>query len=224
MRRKRALVAWSSGKGAAYALHLARQRPDLAIAGLYTTMNAETQCALMHGADERLLGEQAIAVRTTINTRWLPAGWTDEVYAYALADEVRRAKQQRIEVVVLGDLDLSRETVKLRREEHFKGSSIEPVFPLWGRESSSLAEEMLACGMEAFVTCVDTRLLDRSFVGRKWDSSFIADLPPGVDPCGGRGEFHTCVTGGPMFRTRLRVTAGPPVDRAPFVFVRYRAA
>jgi uncharacterized protein (TIGR00290 family) len=220
MRKRRALVSWSSGKGAAYALHLARRRDDLSIAGLFTTMNSETECALMHGADEKLVGAQAVAARTALSSMWLPAGWTDEVYAFSMADEVRRARQQRIDVIIFGDV--AHEGVKSRREGHLVNSGIEPLFPLWGRESRGLAEEMLEARVEAFVTCVDTRLLDRSFVGRKWDAQLIAELPPGVDPCGGNGEFHTIVTGGPMFRARLRVTAGRPVDRAPLVYVRFR--
>jgi diphthamide synthase (EF-2-diphthine--ammonia ligase) len=220
MQRRRALVSWSSGICAAYALHLARRRADLSIAGLLTTMNSETQCALMHGADEKLLGAQAVAARTVLSTMWLPAGWTDESYAFAMADAVRRARQQRIAVIVFGDVAL--EAVKVRREDHFTGSGIEPSFPLWGRRSAALADEMLDAGIEASVSCVDTRLLDRSFAGRRWNADLIRDLPAGVDPCGGNGEFHTCVTGGPMFRTKLRVTAGKPVDRAPFAYVRFR--
>jgi diphthamide synthase (EF-2-diphthine--ammonia ligase) len=93
-----------------------------------------------------------------------------------------------------------------------------PVFPLWGRDTAALAGQMVAAGLEATVVCVDPQKLPRSFAGRAFDRAFLSDLPPGVDPCGENGEFHTCVTGGPMFATRLRVAAGEIVERDGFVF------
>jgi uncharacterized protein (TIGR00290 family) len=219
MGRRRTLLAWSTGKDAAYALHLLRRSADVAVVGLFTAMSAETRCSLLHGASERMLDAQAVALRIPVNKIWLPAGWTDDDYARVMADEMRRARSQRIEAIAFGDVAL--ESVRARREQNLLGTGIEPVFPLWGRDTSDLAREMLAAGIEAHVACVDTSVLDRSFLGRRWDAAMIADLPPGVDPCGENGEFHTCATGGPMFRQKLRLVAGRQVDRPPFAYASF---
>jgi diphthamide synthase (EF-2-diphthine--ammonia ligase) len=92
------------------------------------------------------------------------------------------------------------------------------LFPLWGCDTGTLAREMIAEGLRAIVTCVDPRQLDPAFVGRAFDDRFLADLPPGVDPCGERGEFHTCVTAGPMFAAPIPVVPGEVVRRDGFVF------
>jgi uncharacterized protein (TIGR00290 family) len=219
MKRRRALLAWSSGKDAAYALHALRRRPDIAVVGLFTTMSTETRCSLLHGTDEKILDAQAVAARMALNKVWLPAGWTDEVYANTMAEEMRRARTQRIEVIAFGDVAL--EGVKTSRERHLVGTGIEAAFPLWGRGTAALAQEMIAAGIESHVACVDTRFLDRSFLGRKWDAELIADLPRGVDPCGENGEFHTCVTAGPMFRQKLRLAADRQVERPPLAYLSY---
>src|SRR6185295_16401481 len=118
--------------------------------------------------------------------------------------------------VVFGDLFL--EDVRRYREERFAGSGLQPVFPLWGRPTRRLAEEMLAGGLEATVVCLDPKRIPAVLAGRRFDARFLEDLDSGVDPCGENGEFHTCVTGGPMFRSPVPVVPGETVERDGFVF------
>ena len=92
------------------------------------------------------------------------------------------------------------------------------VFPLWLRDTAALAREMLAAGLRATITCVDPRRLAPTFAGRTFDAALLQDLPPDVDPCGENGEFHTCVTAGPMFRSPIAVRPGEIVERDDFVF------
>jgi diphthamide synthase (EF-2-diphthine--ammonia ligase) len=68
------------------------------------------------------------------------------------------------------------------------------------------------------VTCVDPKQLDRAFVGRVFDASFLKELPAGVDACGEKGEFHTFASHGPMFRVPIAVEVGEVLDRDGFVF------
>jgi diphthamide synthase (EF-2-diphthine--ammonia ligase) len=118
--------------------------------------------------------------------------------------------------VAFGDLFL--EDVRRYREERLAGTGLEPMFPVWGLPTARLAEEMIEHGLEARLTCVDTRVLDRRFVGRSFDRSLLQELPENVDPCGERGEFHTCVTAGPMFARPLDIDVGITVTREPFVW------
>ena len=84
--------------------------------------------------------------------------------------------------------------------------------------TAALAREMIAAGLEARVTCVDPRHLERSFAGRAFDAAFLQALPHGVDPCGENGEFHTFASAGPMFSQPIDVQTGEVVDRDGFVF------
>jgi diphthamide synthase (EF-2-diphthine--ammonia ligase) len=99
-----------------------------------------------------------------------------------------------------------------------KPTGIRTLFPLWGKPTAALANEMIAAGLRAHLTCVDPKVLDRSFAGRSLDELFLRDLPPSVDPCGERGEFHTLAWAGPMFARPVPVTVGEIVERGGFVF------
>src|SRR5262249_50704752 len=118
--------------------------------------------------------------------------------------------------MVFGDLFL--EDIRAYREARLAEAGMTGVYPLWGRDTAALAQEMVASGLVAHLTCIDPRKLDRSFAGRRFDASLLADLPQGVDPCGENGEFHTVVTGGPMFTAPIGVSIGEVVERDGFVF------
>jgi uncharacterized protein (TIGR00290 family) len=125
-------------------------------------------------------------------------------------------RNKRVTHCIFGDLFL--EDVRRYREERLAQVGIEPVFPIWGEDTRRLAREILDVGFRAVVTCVDTKQLDASFAGRQFDDSFLDDLPPGVDPCGENGEFHTFVYDGPIFRERIEVEVGQRVLRDGFQF------
>jgi diphthamide synthase (EF-2-diphthine--ammonia ligase) len=77
---------------------------------------------------------------------------------------------------------------------------------------------MIAAGVRARLSVVDTRVLDASFAGRTFDAPLLGDLPASVDPCGENGEFHTFVHDGPMFHRAIEVDLGGTVTSDPFVF------
>jgi diphthamide synthase (EF-2-diphthine--ammonia ligase) len=118
--------------------------------------------------------------------------------------------------VAFGDLFL--EDVRRYREERLAGSGLQPLFPVWGLPTARLAEDMIESGLQARLSCIDTRVLDRRFAGRSFDRALLSDLPPDLDPCGENGEFHTCVTAGPMFARPLDIEVGDTVTREPFIW------
>jgi len=115
-------------------------------------------------------------------------------------------RNQKIEVVVFGDLYL--EDIREYRESRMQGSGLRPEFPLWGRPTAELARTMIDAGLEATLVCVDPRKLPANFAGRRFDLALLRELPAEVDPCGERGEFHTFVSAGPMFRRPVPVAPG----------------
>lgn len=218
--KKRVLVSWSSGKDAAWALHVMRQRGEYEIAGLLTTMNEAFGRVAMHGTRREVVEAQAEAAGLPLRTVPLPWPCSNEQYEAAMREACARAVENGIEVIAFGDLFL--EGVRAYREEKLKGTGLEPVFPLWGLPTDALAREMLAGGLRARIVCVDPAKLPREFAGREWDESVLEAMPAGCDPCAERGEFHTVAYAGPMFRRAIPLRNGKVVERDGFVFADVR--
>jgi uncharacterized protein (TIGR00290 family) len=214
--RPKAWLAWSSGKDSAWALHAVRQAREFDVVALLTTVNRTHERVAMHAVRESLLELQASAAGLPLVKVPIPSPCPNEVYEQAMSDAMARATAEGIRHIIFGDLFL--EDVRAYREKQLARCGMTPVFPLWGRDTRRLAEEMVAGGLSAYLTCVDPRQLDRTFAGRRFDAELIASLPRHVDPCGENGEFHTFTNAGPMFRTRLPVAVGEIVERDGFIF------
>jgi len=213
---KRILVSWSSGKDSAWALHLLRQRADCELVGLLTTVNTEFDRVAMHGTRQSLLEAQTEAVGLPLWVVPLPWPCSNEVYETRMREVCRRAVDEGITGVAFGDLFL--QDIRTYREAQLKPTGLEPLFPLWEQPTAALAREMIAAGLRAKLTCVDTKQLSASLVGREFDVALLNDLPPEADPCGERGEFHTCVYAGPMFQQAISTEVGETVLRDGFAF------
>jgi uncharacterized protein (TIGR00290 family) len=212
----RILLSWSSGKDSAWSLHVLRQRREYDVVGLLTTFNEEADRVAMHAVRRELVERQAAAAGLPLWAVALPWPCSNEQYESLMARACAKAVGEGIEGVAFGDLFL--EDVRAYREKQLKGTGLAPVFPVWGLPTRALAEEMIACGTRAKLTCVDTGKLDRSFVGREFDEELLSTLPGDVDPCGERGEFHSFVYAGPMLEGVVAVSVGETVVRDQFVF------
>ena len=210
------IVSWSSGKDSAWLVHVLRQRPDVQIGALLTTINEPAQRVAMHAVRVELLQAQANAVALPLWPIAIPSPCPNDAYERAMAGAVRRAVDEGFTHVAFGDLFL--EDVRRYREERLAGSGLTPLFPLFDADTTALARDMVASGLRARITCVDPRVLPSHFAGRDFDATFLAELPPHVDPCGERGEFHTFAYDGPMFAHRLPIESGIVVERDGFVF------
>jgi uncharacterized protein (TIGR00290 family) len=209
-------LAWSSGKDSAYALHETRRAGGYDVVGLLTTVTDAFGRVSMHGVREELLDAQAHALGLPLTKVRIPSPCPNEVYEREMAAALAAAQADGIRGVVFGDLFL--EDVRAYREARLAPLGLEGVFPLWGRSTTTLAREIVASGVRARVCCLDPRHLPRRFAGEPFDLAFLEDLPPEVDPCGERGEFHTFVSDGPGFRRPVPVVRGETVERDGFVF------
>ena len=193
----RTLLSWSTGKDSAWALHVLRQRRDVAVIGLVTTVNAAFDRVAMHGVRRSLLEAQARAAGLPLHVLAIPHPCPNADYERIMGAFVAERAAAGVEAMAFGDLFL--EDIRRYREAKLAGTGIAPLFPLWGIDTGLLAREMIAGGLQAYVTCVDPRKLPASFAGRRFDLDLLADLPPNVDPCAENGEFHTFACTGPMF-------------------------
>jgi uncharacterized protein (TIGR00290 family) len=210
------LLSWSSGKDSAWALHMLNQQQPGSVASLLTTVNEAVNRVAMHAVRRDVLEAQAAAAGLPLVVVPIPHPCSNEEYETRMRTAVAAAVANGFTHVAFGDLFL--EDVRKYREERLAGTGLEPLFPVWGLPTAQLAEDMMAAGLRARLACVDTRVLDASFIGREFDRSLLADLPSGIDPCGEKGEFHSCVYAGPMFHHPLTLEAGETVTREPFVW------
>jgi uncharacterized protein (TIGR00290 family) len=217
---KRVLLSWSSGKDSGWALHLLRLNREIEVCGLVTTLNAAFDRVAMHGTRRSVLEAQARAAQLPLWTVPLPWPCSNEIYEQKMAEVCARAVAEKIDAVAFGDLFLA--DVRSYREKQLAGTGLEPLFPLWQIPTDALAREMIAGGLRARLSCVDTKQLPAEFAGREFDAAFLRDLPMETDPCGEHGEFHTCVYAGPMFAVPLELDTGEIVDRDGFVFADFK--
>ena len=210
------LISWSSGKDSAWLVHVLRKRADVQIGALLTTVNESARRVAMHAVRVELLQAQADALGLPLCQIPIPSPCTNEEYERAMQVAVQRAVADGFTHIAFGDLFL--QDIRRYREERLAGSGLTPLFPLFDADTARLAREMIGGGLRARVTCVDPRVLDRRFAGREFDAALLAELPPGVDPCAERGEFHTFAYDGPMFAHPIPVELGAIVERDGFVF------
>lgn len=210
-------VSWSSGKDSAWMLHeLQRQHPR-AIGALLTTTNEAFDRVAMHAVRRELVEAQAEAAGLPLRVVPLPWPCPNEEYERRMRTEVSSMVADGFTHVAFGDLFL--EDVRRYRETRLTGSGLEPLFPIWKtKPTADLARDMIAGGLQARLTCVDPRKLDRQFAGRAFNQVLLDELPASVDPCGENGEFHSFAWAGPMFNHEIRVKVGEIVERDGFVF------
>ena len=216
MSKPKAWLSWSTGKDSAWALHVTRQRGEVEVVALLTTVNKRFGRVAMHAVRESLLDAQAQAAGLPLIKVPIPAPCPNVIYEQAMEEAMRQAHAEGIRHVVFGDLFL--EDIRKYREEKLLACGMQVLFPIWGLDTPRLAKEMVEAGVRAYITSVDPKKLDRAFAGRTFDARLLADLPAGVDPCGENGEFHTFAYAGPMFREPIAAEVGEIVERDGFIF------
>ena len=178
----------------------------MAVSALLTTLNDDAGRVAMHGVRRALLEAQAEAAGVPVWQIPLPWPCTNEDYEARMAEACRRAVAEGFDTIAFGDLFLR--DVRAYREKQLAGSGLQPVFPLWEIPTAQLAREMIAAGVRARLSCIDSQALEARFAGREFDSALLADLPASADPCGENGEFHTFAYAGPMFRAPIPIETG----------------
>jgi uncharacterized protein (TIGR00290 family) len=212
-RRERVLLSWSGGKDSALALASLAEDRSAEVVGLITSVTRGYDRVSIHGVRRVLLLAQAAALRLPLTEIVLDPQCSNEAYEAAFLAGVREARHTHAELdaIAFGDLFLA--DVRAYRERLLSGTGLAPRFPIWGEPTPAVAERCVALGIHARLVCVDTTQLAASFAGRLFDRSFLAELPPSVDPCGERGEFHTFVADAPGFAATVAYTAGEIVRR-----------
>ncbi len=207
------LLSWSGGKDAAWALHALRARGEVEVVGLLTTLTEGFERVSMQGIRRDVLHAQARAAGLPLVEAWIPQAADNASYVASFTDALARAQARwpGLAHIAYGDLLLA--DIRDWREALCARLGWTPLFPLFGSDTARLAREMIEGGLRAHLCCADTTQLDAAFAGRAFDAALLAELPADVDPCGERGEFHTCVSAGPMFAAPIALERGDTVLR-----------
>jgi uncharacterized protein (TIGR00290 family) len=213
---KKVLLSWSSGKDSAWALHLLRKQPEVQVAALLTTFNSAADRVAMHAVRRVLVETQAERTGLPLWAVELPWPCSNLEYEERMRALCQRATTEGITAIAFGDLFL--QDIRDYRVRQLQGTGLEPLFPVWQIPTDHLGRKMIAAGVKAKITCVDSSKLAKSFAGRDYDLSLLHALPPQIDPYGENGEFHTFVSDAPVFSRPIAVRAGEVVERDGFVF------
>lgn len=207
------VLSWSGGKDSSLALAALRADPAVEVVALLTTITRDYDRISIHGIRREVLEAQVAALGLPLVEASIPVAASNSVYeqATAAALSVLQARFPGVQHLAFGDLFL--QDVRAYRERLLPPLGWTPLFPLWGRDTKALARQMVADGYRAILTCVDSTQLAAEFAGREFDAALLAALPASVDPCGERGEFHTCVYDGPIFLRGISVETGERVRR-----------
>lgn len=197
--RRKIVLAWSSGKDSAMAGHRLKEDPSFELIGLFTTFRETDKKIPIHEVPLSAIREQAESLGLPLCEIPLPRQCPNAEYEERVLSALRPLQQNGISHLAFGDLFL--EEIRDYREKQFHQSGFSLVFPLWGMNTKELALQIIRAGIRATITAVDETKLPQTFIGREFDESFLKSLPPGVDPCGENGEFHSFVTHSPNFQT-----------------------
>jgi len=206
-------VSWSGGKDSTLALERLLADPAVQVVALLTTVSTAYDRVSIHGVRRSIIRRQAALLDLPVFEVQLGAASSNSMYESALATGLAQlqASHPSLDTIAFGDLFL--EDVRRYREDLLTKLGWTGLYPLWGEPTPRLAEHFIRHGYRALLSCVDTTQLDAGFAGREFDAQLLRELPPQVDPCGERGEFHTCVYAGPLFRQPLELSPGERVLR-----------
>ena len=213
---EKVLLAWSSGKDSAMALYKIQNSKEYEVASLLTTITEDYDRVSLHGVPRVLVEQQAKSLGLPLHEMFIPRDCSDKEYETRMNDTLLKFKQDGISLVVFGDVFL--QWVKEYRENNLAKLGMKPLFPIWGRDTTELTRSFIALGFYAAITCVDTRVVDRKFLGRIIDADFLAQLPDNVDPGGENGEFHSFVFDGPIFKEKIAYKLGKQVLKNSYYF------
>jgi uncharacterized protein (TIGR00290 family) len=208
---ERVLLSWSGGKDCALSLYAILKARRYQIAALLTTVTQAYDRVSMHGVRRVLLEKQAASLDLPLEIVFISNKASNEEYESQMSAVLTRYMKSGINKVAFGDIFL--EDLRKYRQEKLELLGMEALFPIWNRDTGELSHSLAALGFKAITTCVDTNVLDKRFVGRVIDDSFLSELPESVDRCGENGEYHTFVYEGPIFRNRINFKVGKKVLR-----------
>jgi len=205
------IFSWSGGKDSVLALNELQKTENYEIAALLATVTVDYDRISMHGVRSILLEQQAEVLGFALEKVFVPKSISNEQYESKMREVLAKYLTAGVSSVVFGDIFL--EDLRKYRENNLSKIGMKAIFPIWKRDTTELAHTFINAGFKAIVTCVDSNVLDKAFIGKVFDEQLLSELPSTVDPCGENGEFHSFVYDGPIFQEKISHKIGEVVLR-----------
>jgi len=209
--KSRVALSWSGGKDSCLALYELLRDDRFSVERLICTVTEGYERVSMHGVRVELIEAQAASLGIPLYRIYIPQNCSNQVYDERMRYALSELMSLGINAVAFGDIFL--EDIRTYRESRLSEVGVRALFPLWGRSSKDITLGLCESGFRSVVVCVDSTLLDPSFLGRDIDLRFLGSLPEGVDPAGENGEFHSFVYDGPIFSRSVPFKKGEVVVR-----------
>jgi uncharacterized protein (TIGR00290 family) len=213
------ILSFSGGKDSVLALERLHAA-DWDVRALFGAFVEDDDTLVMHGVPERLVALQAASLGLPLVCLRVPRSPSNTVYEARLDAALEPFRGLGVRHVAFGDLFLA--DIRAYRDALMARLGFEPVYPLWLEDTRILADRFVAAGYRGVAVCVETAKLAPDWAGRELDAAFFAGLPPGADPCGENGEFHSFVYDGPGFAYPVRFERIPRVTRGRFAYCELR--
>lgn len=207
--KKKVTISWSGGKDSAFALYKILLSGEYDVVSLHTIFGVDTRRVGLHGVHERLIESQSAQIGIPLKKLYLEPSADNRAFEKLTLAFYEQCQADKIESVVFGDIFLT--DLKQYRETLLKPSGLEPIFPLWQCASEMLINDFVNIGFRTMICSADARFFSKEIAGSTIDEKVVRLFPPGVDPCGERGEFHTFVYDGPLFKRPVQFAKGDVV-------------
>lgn len=199
-------VGWSGGKDSILALYEILKMGKYEVVELLTTMTKDYDRISIHGVRRELLEQQARSLGFSLEKMFISKNASINEYENTLLKILTRLQTEQVSSMVFGDIFLKE--VRSYREQLLSKVKMNCIFPIWNRDTREVAHTFIDNRFKAIITCADSNLLEKEFVGRIFDEQFLLDVPSTIDPCGENGEFHSFVFDGPIFHENIPFTKG----------------
>jgi len=203
----RVIGLWSGGKDSCFACYKAKMIGHQIISVINFT-NSDGNGSVSHGLSAAIIQKQARLIDIPFLQKTMPQkGYRD---AFKTLIEELKTKEG-IEGIVFGDIYLQEHKDWIDKVcEELK---VEAILPIWTRDTERLIKEIIDSGFKSIVVSVRKDILGEEWLGRQINHEFIRDLKTigNIDPCGERGEYHTFVYDGPIFKKPVQFIIGEKV-------------
>ncbi len=196
-------LSFSGGKDSVLALDRA-VRQGLEVTYLFNVFEGVSGRVRFHGVRASCIGRQAEALGIPL----LQDSTHPDDYETVLLRLLDRLRKEGIDGIIFGNIHLA--DIRAWYEERTTRLGFQHVEPLWGEPGVSLLHEVIDRGYRAQVVSIDLSRTPEAWLGRTLDRALLAEIlaRPEIDPCGERGEYHTFVQNGPLFRHPIDLEMG----------------
>ena len=203
----KAFVSWSGGKESAFSYFKAMKEQNIKVTCLLNMISEDGKRSRSHGIIPDLLKQQAKSIGVRIvqkKTSW-------ETYENVFKKSISALKKEEIQAGIFGDIDLQEHRDWV--EKVCNKTGIKSILPLWKLKRKKLIEEFIQAGFKAIVVVTDASFLNEKWLGRDIDNEFVEELKVlgNIDICGEKGEYHTFVYDGPIFKEPVRFIHGKKI-------------